>query len=215
MSRAFVATERALQRRVVVKLLPPELASAVSAARFRREVQLAARLLHPHIVPVHSAGEAGELLYYRMPLVEGESLRAKLLREGELPVQEAMRILRDVAKALSAAGVESDSLTSAGVALGTPAYMAPEQAAGDPHVDHRADLYALGVIAYEMLTGSHPFAARPAQALLAAHAVETPEPIAKRRPSLPPVLATLVMRLLEKRLADRPQSAQEVLRELE
>jgi eukaryotic-like serine/threonine-protein kinase len=119
-----------------------------------------------------------------------------------------------VAKALSAAGAES-TLTAAGVALGTPAYMAPEQAAADPQADHRAYLYALGVIAYEMLTGAHPFARRPAQAVPAAHATEAPEPITKRRSTIPPALGAVVMRLLEKRPADWPQSADELLRELE
>ena len=103
MSRVFVATETALGRRVVVKVLPPELSGAVSTERFKREVQLAAGLQHPHIVPVHSAGEAGGLLYYTMPLVEGESLRERLARAGELPVAEAVRVLGDVAKALAAA----------------------------------------------------------------------------------------------------------------
>jgi serine/threonine-protein kinase len=101
MSRVFLATETALDRPVVLKLLPPELASAVSTDRFRQEIRLAARLQHPHIVPLHSAGEAGGLLYYTMPLIEGESLRARLARAGELPVREALRVLRDVAAALA------------------------------------------------------------------------------------------------------------------
>jgi serine/threonine-protein kinase len=255
MSRVFVATETALGRRVVVKVLPPELSGELSAERFKREITLAARLRHPHIVPVHAAGEAGGLLYYTMPLVEGESLRARLARGGELPVGEAVRVLREVADALGYAhgkgvvhrdikpenillehahAVVADfgvakalaaatqgahpgegTLTSLGVALGTPAYMAPEQAAGDPGVDHRADLYALGVVAYEMLTGAAPFAGRPSQALLAAHATEPPESITKRRPGLPAGLAALVMRLLEKRPADRPQGAEEIVHALE
>jgi eukaryotic-like serine/threonine-protein kinase len=183
MSRVFVARERALGRPVVIKVLPPEMAAAVNIERFRREIQLAASLQHPHIVPVHAASQVGDLFYYTMPLVEGESLRAKLEREGGLPIADAIRILIDVteglayahahgvvhrdikpdnilisgnhavvtdfgvAKAVSAATGES-SLTSIGVALGTPAYMAPEQAAADPHVDHRADLYAVGATAY-------------------------------------------------------------------
>src|SRR2546425_1215649 len=190
MSRVFLARERELERQVVVKVLPPEMAAGVTADRFRREIQLAASLQHPHIVPLLAAGHADDLVYYTMPLIEGESLRAKLAHEGELPIAEAVRILRDVAdalayahahgvvhrdikpdnvlisgqhavvtdfgvaKAVSAASGES-TLTSLGVALGTPAYMAPEQAAADPHVDHRADLYAVGAMAYEMLCG-HP-----------------------------------------------------------
>jgi len=252
MSRVFVGTERSLDRSVVIKVLPPELAHAVSADRFRQEIRLAARLQHPHIVPLLSAGEADGLLYYTMPLVEGESLRAKLARAGELPVRDAVRLLRDVAsalayahehglvhrdikpdnvllsggealvtdfgvaKALSASATGSDSgLTSLGVALGTPTYMAPEQAAADPHVDHRADLYAWGCMAYECLTSQPPFTGRQPAALLAAHMAETPEPIGRRRPGLPPGLAALVMRTLEKRPADRPQSASELLQTLD
>ena len=252
MSRVFLATELALDRPVVLKLLPPELASAVSTDRFRQEIRLAARLQHPHIVPLHSAGEADGLLFYTMPLIDGESLRARLARAGELPVREAVRLLRDVAaalayahehgivhrdikpdnvlltggealvtdfgvaKALSAAATpESSGLTSLGVALGTPAYMAPEQGAADPHIDHRADLYAWGCLAYECLTGQPPFVGRSPAALLAAHMAEAPEAIDRRRPALPPTLSTLVMRCLEKRPADRPQSAAELLPVLE
>ena len=180
MSRVFVAEETELGRQVVIKVLPPELAASLSLDRFRREIHVAASLQHPHIVPLLSAGQAGDLLYYSMPLVEGESLRARLRRDGELPVAETVRILRDVADALSYAhrhgvvhrDIKPDNvlvsdghalvtdfgvakaldearhsvLTSAGLALGTPAYMAPEQAAADPHVDHRADIYAVGAV---------------------------------------------------------------------
>jgi serine/threonine-protein kinase len=252
MSRVFLATETALDRPVVFKLLPPELASGVSADRFRQEIRLAARLQHPHSVTLLSAGEAAGLLYYTMPFVEGESLRARLARAGELPLREATRLLRDVAsalayaherglvhrdikpdnvlisgdeglvtdfgvaKALSAAAAGHDSgLTSLGVALGTPAYMAPEQGAADPHVDHRADLYSWGCLAYECLTGEPPFTGRSPAALLAAHATTAPESVERRRAGLPPALASLVMRCLEKRPADRPQQATELLRELD
>jgi tRNA A-37 threonylcarbamoyl transferase component Bud32/TolB-like protein/tetratricopeptide (TPR) repeat protein len=248
MSRVFLATEVALSRRVVIKLLPPELAHAVSLDRFRQEIRLAASLQHPHLVPILAAGEADGLLYYTMPFVEGESLRARLARSGELSLREAIRVLRDVAaaldyahqrgiihrdikpdnvllsggealvtdfgvaKALTASSTAGETgLTELGVALGTPAYMAPEQAAADPHVDHRADLYAFGCLAYECLSGEPPFAGRPTRSLLAAQLTETPEPLARRRPNLPPALTTLVMRCLEKRPADRPQTAGEVL----
>ena len=252
MSRVFLATETALDRPIVLKLLPPELASSVSTDRFRQEIRLAARLQHPHIVPLLSAGDAAGLLYYTMPFVEGESLRARLARAGELSVREAVRVLRDVAaalayahehgvvhrdikpdnvllsggealvtdfgvaKALSAAATgESSGLTSLGVALGTPTYMAPEQAAADPQTDHRADLYAWGCLAYECLTGQPPFVGRSTPALLAAHMAEAPEAIERRRPSLPPALSSLVMGCLEKRPADRPQTAAEVLQVVE
>jgi eukaryotic-like serine/threonine-protein kinase len=250
MSRVFVATETALGRRVVIKVLPPELAAGLSVDRFRREIQLAASLQHPHIVPVHAAGSAGGLLYYTMPMVEGESLRARLTHQGELPVGQAIRILRDVADALGCAhergvihrdikpdnillsrhhGLVSDfgvakalseatgpsSITSTGLALGTPAYMAPEQATADPHVDHRADIYALGAVGYEILAGRPPFLGSSPQAVLAAHVTQRPDPLDKLRSSVPPALASLIMRCLEKRPSDRWQSAEEVLHQLE
>ena len=252
MSRVFVAREESLGRQVVVKVLPPEMAAAVSVDRFRREIQLAAQLQHPHIVPLLAAGETNGLPYYTMPFVRGDSLRAKLGKGGELPVSDAVRILREVASALSYAhehgvvhrdikpenvlisggsavvtdfgvakaltassGASATSLTSLGVALGTPAYMAPEQASADPTIDHRADIYALGVMAYEMLTGSTPFAGRSPQATLAAHVIETPDAVTRRRASVPPVLGALVMKCLEKRASDRPQTANDVMHELD
>ena len=251
MSRVFVAEETALARKVVVKVLPPDLAATVNVERFRREIQLAAQLQHPHIVPLFSAGIADGLPYYTMPLVEGDSLRTRLIRHGELPVPDALKILRDmasalsyahehgvvhrdikpenvmltkhhalimdfgVAKALSAATNPGNSLTSMGVALGTPAYMSPEQATADPHTDHRADIYALGAVAYEMLTGRQLFGDRSPQAMLRAHAIEKPDPIEVRRASTPPALSALVMRMLEKSPADRPQTAEDVLRTLD
>ena len=250
MSHVFLARETALGRNVVVKVLPPETAAGVNIERFRREIQLAASLQHPHIVPVLAAGQAGDLLYYTMPLVEGESLRAKLAREGEMPVGDAIRVLRDVvdalayahargvvhrdikpdnvlitgghavvtdfgvAKAMSASS-GSSSLTSLGVALGTPAYMAPEQAAADPHVDHRADLYAVGAMAYEMLCGRPPFSGMSPQQVLAAHVTLPPAPLSGQRTSVPPALNTLVMRCLEKKPADRVQTAAEMLTQLQ
>ncbi len=255
MSRVFLAGDRALQRRVVIKVLKQDMAAGVSFDRFRREIQLAAKLQHPHIVPLLSSGEIVGTPYFTMPFIEGESLRARLAREGEMPVIEAVRVLRQVATALSYAhkngvvhrDIKPDNvmltedfalvtdfgvakalsasaepgpgtgtgITSLGLALGTPAYMAPEQAVGDPGVDHRADIYSWGVMAYEMLTGWPPFAGMSAQATLAAQAVQQPEPIQKKRPGLPPPLANLVMRTLEKRPADRPQTAAELLHDLD
>src|SRR5437867_3810952 len=250
MSRVFLAQERELERQVVVKVLPPEMAAGVNAERFRREIQLAASLQHPHIVPLLAAGHADDLVYYTMPLIEGESLRAKLAREGELPIPETVRLLLDVADALAYAhahgvvhrdikpdnvlvanhhAVVTDfgvakalsestgksSLTSAGVALGTPAYMAPEQAAADPHTDHRCDIYAVGALGYEMLTGRPPFTGATPQHVLAAQVTEAPEPVTKRRAMVPPELAALVMRCLEKSPADRWQTAEELLHQFE
>jgi serine/threonine-protein kinase len=250
MSRVFVATETALGRKVVIKVLPPETAAGVNVERFRREIQLAASLQHPHIVPLHAAAASGDLLYFTMPFIEGESLRARIARDGELPVHAAVRILRDVADALAyahqrgvvhrdikpdnvllsgqhavvtdfgvAKALESStgesSLTSLGVALGTPAYMSPEQAAAEPHVDHRADIYAFGCLAYEVLTGRPPFAGMTAQQVLAAHVTQRAEPVISRRSSCPPALAALVTRCLEKKPADRPQHATELHEQLE
>ena len=253
MSRVFLATELALGRHVVVKVLLPELAAGVNVERFRREIQLAAQLQHPHIVPLLSAGEAQGLPYFIMPFVSGESLRTRVTREGELPIPGTIRILRDVVSALayahergivhrdvkpdnvllsSGVAVVTDfgvakavsassgagglsSLTSLGVALGTPAYMAPEQATATPNTDHRAYIYALGVVAYEMLTGAPPFSGRSMQQVLAAHVVEEPEPVERRRPAVSPLFATLIRDCLAKRPADRPQTAIEILNVLD
>jgi serine/threonine-protein kinase len=250
MSRVFVATETELDRQVVIKVLPPDLSAGINTERFRREIQLAARLQHPHIVQLLTAGARDGLLYYTMPFIPGENLRSRLTRVGELPVTEATKLLREVADALSYAhsqgvvhrdikpenilisgnhalvtdfGVskalssatsehptEGPTLTSLGIALGTPAYMAPEQAAADPHVDARADIYALGMVGYELFTGRTPFAGLNQQQTLSAHITTAPAPVAQHRPQLPPGLATIIMRAIEKRPSDRWQSAEEM-----
>jgi len=250
MSRVFLAQEVRLGRQVVVKVLPPELAAGVSAERFEREIRLAAALQHPHIVPLLTAGSQGDLLYYVMPHIAGESLRARIAHERELPVADTVRILRDVSDALAyahghgivhrdvkpdnvllsgkhalvtdfgvAKAVSNSSgaatLTSLGMALGTPAYMAPEQAAGDPNVDHRADLYAVGALGYELLAGRPPFSGMSPQGMLAAQVTATPDPVTQHRATVPPALAALIMRCLAKHPADRPQSAEEVVGQLE
>jgi eukaryotic-like serine/threonine-protein kinase len=250
MSRVFLADEVRLSRQVVVKVLPPEMAAGVSGERFEREIRLAAALQHPHIVPVLTAGSQGDLLYYVMPHITGESLRARLARQHELPVAETVRILRDVCDALAyahahgivhrdvkpdnvlfsgkhalvtdfgvakavASSAGSATLTSLGMALGTPAYMAPEQAAGEPGVDQRADIYAVGVLGYEMLAGRPPFSGLSPQGLLAAQVTATPDPLTRHRDSVPAPLADLIMRCLAKRPADRPQSAEELVGQLE
>src|SRR6184192_1674424 len=231
MSRVFLAQEVRLGRQVVVKVLPPEMAAGVSAERFEREIRLAAALQHPHIVPLLTAGSQGDLLYYVMPHIAGESLRARIAHERELPVGDTVRILRDVCDALAYAhghgivhrDVKPDNvlfsgrhalvtdfgvakavadstgtgaLTSMGMALGTPAYMAPEQAAGDPNVDHRADLYAVGALGYELLAGRTPFGGLSPQGMLAAQVTATPDPVTQHRDSVPPALAALIMRCL-------------------
>src|SRR2546421_4409455 len=250
MSRVFLAEETRLGRRVVVKVLPPERAAGVSAERFEREIQLAAKLQHPHIVPLLTAGAKGDLLYYVMPHIAGESLRSRITHERALPVGETVRILRDVCDALAYAhghgvvhrDVKPDNvlisgkhalvtdfgvakavsissgtgtLTSLGMALGTPAYMAPEQAAGDPNVDQRADLYAVGALGYELPAGRTPFGGLSPQGMLAAQVTATPDPVTQHRDSVPPALAALIMRCLAKHPADRPQSADELLGQLE
>ena len=252
MSRVFVAVEHRLGRTVVVKVLAPELAAAISAERFEREIRLAASLQQANILPVISAGEMEGIPYYTMPYVEGESLRARLAG-GPLPLSQTVDILRDVAKALSYAhergvvhrdikpdnillsgrsAVVADfgiakaiavaqerpagaTLTQIGTSIGTPAYMAPEQAAGDPDTDHRADIYSLGCMAYEMIAGQPPFHGRPPHKMLAAHMGEQPRELLELRPDCPPALARLVMRCLEKDPGDRPATADDVLRELD
>ena len=249
MSRVFLAEEAALGRKVVVKVVPPELAAGVNVDRFRREIQLSAKLQHPHIVPVLSTGETNGVPYYTMPFVEGESLRARLAKSGPLPIAEAVSILRDTAKALAYAhergvvhrGIKPDNilltsgsatvadfgiakaisaartdapnatLTQVGTSIGTPAYMAPEQAAGDPSTDHRADLYAFGCMAYEALTGRPPFTATSPQKLLAAHMAEAPAEITTLRPDTPTSLAALIMQCLAKDPTARPANAAEVV----
>ena len=255
MSRVFVAEERALRRKVVVKVLPRELLGSLSIERFKREVALVAILQHPHIVPLLTTGETRpggteSILYYTMPFVDGETLRDRL-RRAPIGVNESIRILREVttalayahsrlivhrdikpenillsggvaavtdfgvAKALQAAASPgenhlSDPLTSYGVALGTPTYMAPEQAAADPLIDHRADLYALGCLAYEMLSGAPPFVGS-SQRVLASHVTQQPSEILTARPDLPVKLASLVMRCLAKDPDARPHDANQVL----
>jgi len=249
MSRVFLARELSPERRVVIKVLPSEMAGAVNTERFRREIQFAEQLQHPLVVPLLTAGITDGIPYYVMPLIEGESLGSRLARSGELPVEDAVEILCDVLSALSYAhergivhrdikpdnillasdhahvadfGVakaltDSDpfgGLTAVGAPIGTPAYMSPEQAAGDPRIDHRTDLYSVGALAYQMLTGQQVFGDRSTREIFAAHAMETPENIARRRPNLPKPLASLIMRSLSKSPADRPQTASEMIAEL-
>ncbi len=253
MSRVFVARDEALRRNVVVKVLPPELIAGVNVERFNREIELAAGLQHPHIVPVLAAGQMDGVPYYTMPFVDGESLRQRLARSGGLPITEVIGYLRDVAKALAYAhdrgvvhrDIKPDNvlvsggsatvtdfgiakalsasrtvapggtLTQIGTSIGTPAYMSPEQAAGDPSTDHRTDIYSFGCLAYELLTGRPPFVAKSPQRLLAAQMSETPPPVREFRPDVPAALDDLVNRCLAKDADDRPQHAGDLVRVLE
>src|SRR5213593_3544542 len=244
MSRVFLATEASLHRHVVIKLLPPELTSEVSEARFRQEIGLAAHLQHTNILPVLTAGARDDLLFYVMPFVTGESLRHRMTREGKLPVTDAVRVLHEIADALAYAHaegvihrdvkpenillegghavltdfgvaralVESRSggrLTDTGLALGTPGYMSPEQAAGERHVDARADVYALAVVGYEMLAGFPPFAGPTALAVIAAHLTKTPRPLIDARPETPLTVANAIARALAKDPGTRLRTAAE------
>lgn len=251
MATVFAAVEASLGRRVAIKVLQPELVAELSIDRFAREVRLAATLQQANIVPLLSAGEAGGLSYYTMPLVEGSSLRAKVASGVNIPLAEAVSILKDVARALAyahTAGVvhrdikpdnilisggtavvsdfgiakamdvartlsagSTNTITRPGSSLGTPGYMAPEQIAGDV-VDHRADIYAWGVVAWELLGSRHPFASSTTrQAMLAAHLTEEPPPIHEYSKAVSPALAALVMSSLNKDPDRRPQSAAELL----
>jgi dienelactone hydrolase len=249
MATVHLARDLKHGRTVAIKVLRPELAQAVGGSRFLREINIAAQLQSPHILPLLDSGEAEGLLYYVMPYVEGDSLRGLLATRGALAPSEAMRLLRDVvdglahahragvlhrdikpdnvmiadrhalvvdfgiAKAMSDATKQHD-LTSIGFSLGTPAYMAPEQAAADPHIDHRADIYSVGVMAYEMLAGAPPFTGTP-QSVMAAHISKAPESLLTVKPDVPPAIAQIVMRCLEKDPGLRFQSAEELLLAIE
>jgi serine/threonine-protein kinase len=250
MATVYLAEDERHHRKVAVKVLRPELAAALGVERFTREIEIGAQLQHPHVLPLLDSGEAEGLLYYVMPYVQGESLRERLARRGELPIHEAVKLLSEVVDALSHAhghgvvhrDIKPDNimlsgrhalvmdfgvakavseatgrqqLTTAGVALGTPAYMAPEQATADPHFDHRVDIYAVGVLAYELLAGRPPFVAATPQQVLAAHVMQPPEPVTSHRPSISPALAGVVMKCLAKRPSDRWQTADELLAQLE
>ena len=245
MATVLQATDLKHDRLVAIKVMRPELAAALGAERFLREIRIAAQLVHPHILGLLDSGRVGEgpdaLLYYVMPFVDGETLRARLARDGALPPRDALRILREMADALAKAhragvvhrdlkpdnifladghalladfgiaravsagrenatpaGPGATLATALGTSIGTPAYMAPEQAAADPAIDHRADLYSLGVVAYEMLAGRPPFEAASTHQLIVAHLTEAPAPLVERRPGLDPALAAIVMRCLQK-----------------
>ena len=250
MSRVFVATDVTLSRQVVVKVLPPELAAGVNHERFRREIQVAAQLQHPHVVPLLSAGEQGSLIWYTMPFIHGQSLRDAIAAGTRYSVKDVVRIMRDVAEALDYAhglgvihrdikpdnvllmgthalvtdfgvakaisvSMPSSGFTSAGMAIGTPAYMAPEQIAADPAADSRMDLYALGLVGYEMLTGQVPFKEDSPQKTMAAQLTREPSPVEQSRTDVPPQLSALIKKLLAKLPEERPQRASDVVTALD
>jgi tetratricopeptide (TPR) repeat protein len=249
MATVYVAEDLRHHRQVAVKVLRSELAASLGAERFLREIEIVARLQHPHILPLHDSGSVGDVLFYVMPLVEGQSLRDRLDRGGALSMEEATRIIREVADALAyshrqgvvhrdikpenillssghalvmdfgiakavSESAVSISLTGSGVSIGTVTYMSPEQATADPATDHRADIYALGVMAYEILAGQPPFTGNPQQ-VLAGHLTRRPEALSAIRTTVSPALEAIVMRCLEKNAADRPQGADEVMRALD
>ncbi|MGQ0642034.1 MAG: protein kinase domain-containing protein [Gemmatimonadaceae bacterium] len=245
MSRVFLATEIGLKRQVVVKVLPPELTSEVMTARFTRELEVTAGLQHPHILPVLANGARDGLLYYITPFVQGESLRKRLEREGQLSVDNAAAILDELASALGYAherGVvhrdikpenvllsgghavladfgiaaitakedrpaEGTRLTDVGLSMGTPGYMSPEQATGEP-LDGRSDLYSLAVVGYEMLTGRPPFTGVSPMSIITKHLTEPPPNVHTLRADVPPALSGTLQTALAKKPADRFQTAQ-------
>ena len=237
MAVVFLAQDDKHHRSVAIKVLRPELAAALGPDRFLREIEFAARLNHPHILPFLDSGETDGMLYYVMPYVEGESLRDRLSREGQLPVEEAVRIACEVAEALSYAhnhdvvhrdikpenilftsghalvadfgiaraitSASSEKLTETGIAIGTPAYMSPEQGSAEPRLDGRSDIYALGCVLYEMLAGAPPFTGPSAQAILARHSLDLVPPLRTVRRAIPEWLEAAIEHALAKAPADR------------
>jgi serine/threonine protein kinase len=252
MGVVYRARDERLQRRVAVKVLPPELAfQREIRERFTREAQTAARLSHPHIVPIHDVGEGNGLVYFVMGLIEGESLAARIRRRTRLPAEEVRRIMKETADALSAAhglsvihrdikpdnillegtrgrvmvtdfgiakalsSTSGNTLTSAGMAIGTPSYMSPEQAAGEREIDGRSDLYSLGVVSYQMLAGELPFNAPTVAGILMKHITEPAPLLHEKFPDISEDLSLAVARCLEKDPENRWPSADALRRALE
>jgi serine/threonine protein kinase/tetratricopeptide (TPR) repeat protein len=237
MAMVYLAQDLAGHRRVALKVFHPELMASIGPARFLREISIVADLTHPNILPLHESGESAGLLYYATPYVEGGSLRARLQREIQLPLKEALRITRGIADALDyaharglihrdvkpenvllagdrailadfgvARAVEvaaGERVTETGLAVGTPAYMSPEQAGGSSRLDGRSDIYSLGCVLYEMLAGEPPFSGPTSQAIAAKHLQQHPPPLHVIRDTVPSVVETAVQRALAKVPADR------------
>ena len=254
MATVYLARDLRHDRPVALKVLHPELAASLGPERFQREIRLAARLQHPHILSVHDSGEAAgdastpTVLWFAMPFVEGESLRDRLVRERQLPIEDVLRIGREAADALeyahrhdiihrdikpenillsgdhalvadfgiarAVAGATESQLTETGTTLGTPAYMSPEQAAGERAIDHRSDIYSLGCVLYEALAGEPPFTGPTAQAVIARRFTETPRPLRELRETVPASVERAVAKALAKSPADRFGSAAEFARAL-
>jgi serine/threonine-protein kinase len=252
MGVVYRARDERLQRRVAIKVLPPELAFQQDIReRFTREAQTAAKLSHPHIVPIHTVGEGHGLVYFVMGYVDGESVASRIRRRGKLPVEETRRIMAESADALGAAhalsiihrdikpdnillegsrgrvmvtdfgiakalsGSSGATLTGAGVAIGTPAFMSPEQAAGEREIDGRSDLYSLGIVTYQMLTGELPFSAPTVAGILMKQITEPAPDVRNRRADVPEDLALAVSRCLEKDPENRWPTADALRRALE
>jgi serine/threonine protein kinase/TolB-like protein/Flp pilus assembly protein TadD len=250
MATVYLAQDIRHKRPVALKVLHPELAATLGPERFQREIELAARLQHPHILPVHDSGETAGQLWFTMPFVEGESLRDRLTHQKQLPIEDALRITTEAARALDYAhrhGVihrdikpenilltkegdtlvadlgigraldtagDQDKLTQTGVVVGTPAYMSPEQAAGERELDGRSDLYSLGVVLYEMLAGEPPYTGPTAQAIMARRFTGDVPRVREARSTVPEAVEQALVKVLARVPADRYQTAAEFARAL-
>ena len=243
MATVYLAEDLRHRRRVAIKVVHPELSAVIGSERFLKEIELTANLQHPNILPLFDSGSANGQLFYVMPFVEGESLRDRIRREKQLPIEDSLSISKEVASALDYAhrhgvihrdikpenillhdgrAVVADfgialamqqanggRMTQTGMSLGTPSYMSPEQAMGDREIGPRSDVYALGAVTYEMLTGEAPFTGPTAQSIVAKVMTEEPASIILRRKTVPSTVEQAVLTALQKLPADRWGSAKE------